>query len=36
MLVAAFAGVDLCEKAYKTAIEEKYRLFAYGDAMLIL
>jgi S-adenosylmethionine:tRNA ribosyltransferase-isomerase len=36
MLVAAFAGVDLCEKAYKTAIEENYRLFAYGDAMLIL
>jgi S-adenosylmethionine:tRNA ribosyltransferase-isomerase len=36
MLVSAFAGVELCEKAYKTAIEEKYRLFAYGDAMLIL
>ncbi|MDH7515227.1 MAG: tRNA preQ1(34) S-adenosylmethionine ribosyltransferase-isomerase QueA [Bacteroidota bacterium] len=36
MLVAAFAGYDLAMKAYKKAIKEKYRLFSYGDAMLIL
>ncbi len=33
---AAFAGYDLMMKAYETAIEEKYRFFVYGDAMLIL
>jgi len=36
MLVAAFAGYDLIMKAYKIAVEEKYRFFSYGDAMLIL
>jgi S-adenosylmethionine:tRNA ribosyltransferase-isomerase len=36
MMVSAFAGTNLCEKAYEEAIKEKYRLFAYGDAMLIL
>jgi len=36
MLVAAFCGYDLMMKAYKQAIEKKYRLFSYGDAMLIL
>lgn len=36
MMVAAFAGYDLCMEAYKTAIKEKYRFFTYGDAMLIL
>ncbi len=36
MLVAAFADYDLMMKAYKKAIKEKYRLFSYGDAMLIL
>ncbi|MBL0911507.1 MAG: tRNA preQ1(34) S-adenosylmethionine ribosyltransferase-isomerase QueA [Bacteroidia bacterium] len=36
MQVAAFMGTDLCEKAYEEAIREKYRLFAYGDAMLII
>jgi len=36
MLVAAFGGYDLIMKAYKIAVEEKYRFFSYGDAMLIL
>ncbi len=35
MLVGAFAGVDLIKKAYQSAIDEKYRFFSYGDAMLI-
>jgi S-adenosylmethionine:tRNA ribosyltransferase-isomerase len=36
LLVSAFAGVDLMKRAYQTAIEERYRFFSYGDAMLIL
>lgn len=36
MLVSAFAGKDLIFKAYERAIEEKFRFFSYGDAMLII
>ena len=36
MLVSAFAGYDSTMNAYKTAVEEKYRFFSFGDAMLIL
>ena len=36
MLAAAFTGYPLLMKAYKEAIEEKYKFFSYGDAMLIL
>jgi S-adenosylmethionine:tRNA ribosyltransferase-isomerase len=36
MMVAAFAGYDFLMKAYKEAINEKYKFFTYGDAMLIL
>jgi S-adenosylmethionine:tRNA ribosyltransferase-isomerase len=36
MLVAAFAGYEFMMEAYQIAIEEKYRLFSFGDAMLIL
>ena len=36
MLVAAFAGYDFMMEAYQTAIDEKYRLFSFGDAMLIV
>jgi S-adenosylmethionine:tRNA ribosyltransferase-isomerase len=36
MLVAAFAGYDTMMKAYKRAIKDKYRMFSYGDAMLII
>ncbi|MFN6945511.1 MAG: tRNA preQ1(34) S-adenosylmethionine ribosyltransferase-isomerase QueA [Cytophagaceae bacterium] len=36
MLTAAFGGYDLVMKAYKAAVEEKYRFYSYGDCMLIL
>jgi S-adenosylmethionine:tRNA ribosyltransferase-isomerase len=36
MLVSAFAGHDLIRRAYQTAIEERYRFYSFGDAMLIL
>lgn len=35
MLVSAFAGYDNVINAYKTAVEEKYRFFSFGDAMFI-
>ncbi len=36
MLVSAFAGYECTMNAYKCAVEEKYRFFSFGDAMLIL
>jgi len=36
MLVSAFAGKELIFKAYREAIERRYRFFSYGDCMLIL
>ena len=36
MLVASFVGVDKAQELYKVAIENKYRFYSYGDAMLIL
>lgn len=36
MLVSAFAGYDEVMNAYKTAVNEKYRFFSFGDAMLIV
>ena len=35
MLVSAFAGQDHIINAYKTAVNEQYRFFSYGDAMFI-
>jgi S-adenosylmethionine:tRNA ribosyltransferase-isomerase len=35
MLVSAFAGKENVMKAYKEAIEKRYRFFSFGDAMLI-
>ncbi len=35
VLVSAFGGYELMRQAYALAIEEKYRFFSYGDAMLI-
>jgi len=34
-LVSAFAGTERVLSAYRTAVEEKYRFFSYGDAMLL-
>ncbi|MXW31996.1 MAG: tRNA preQ1(34) S-adenosylmethionine ribosyltransferase-isomerase QueA [Rhodothermaceae bacterium] len=36
MLTAAFTGYELLREAYEVAIKEKYRLFSFGDAMLII
>jgi S-adenosylmethionine:tRNA ribosyltransferase-isomerase len=36
VLVSAFTGIDLTKQAYQHAIENKYRFYSYGDAMLIL
>jgi S-adenosylmethionine:tRNA ribosyltransferase-isomerase len=36
LLVSAFAGKDFIFEAYRKAVEENYRFFSYGDAMLIL
>jgi len=36
MLVSAFAGYELMMEAYAKAVENKYRFFSYGDAMLII
>ncbi|QYS88342.1 tRNA preQ1(34) S-adenosylmethionine ribosyltransferase-isomerase QueA [Flavobacterium davisii] len=36
MMISAFCGHDLMMKAYKEAVEQKYRFYSYGDAMLIL
>ena len=35
MLVSAFSSTDIMQHAYQEAIEQKYRFFSYGDAMLI-
>lgn len=36
MLVSAFAGYENTMQAYKTAVEERYRFFSFGDSMLLL
>jgi S-adenosylmethionine:tRNA ribosyltransferase-isomerase len=35
-LVMAFAGVDEIRRLYALAIEQRYRFYSFGDAMLIL
>ena len=35
MLVSAFAGVDTIRRAYRAAIDNRYRFFSYGDAMFL-
>ncbi len=36
MLVSAFASKEQILHAYEVAVEEKYRFFSFGDAMLIV
>jgi S-adenosylmethionine:tRNA ribosyltransferase-isomerase len=36
MMVSAFAGKELLDRAYRQAIAERYRFYSFGDAMLIL
>jgi S-adenosylmethionine:tRNA ribosyltransferase-isomerase len=36
MLVSAFAGKNLLMKAYREAVDKRYRFYSYGDAMLII
>jgi len=36
VLVRTFGGDELMKRAYREAIEEEYRFYSYGDAMLIL
>lgn len=36
MLVSAFAGRERLLEAYRIAVEERYRFYSYGDAMLVL
>ena len=36
MLVSALAGVEMMRNAYAEAVEQRYRFYSYGDAMLIL
>jgi S-adenosylmethionine:tRNA ribosyltransferase-isomerase len=36
MLVSAFAGIQEIRHIYQHAIDNKYRFFSYGDAMIIL
>lgn len=36
VLVSTFAGTGFIREAYRTAVENRYRFFSYGDAMLIL
>ena len=36
LLVCAFAGRELIQKAYRIAIENRFRFYSYGDCMLIL
>jgi S-adenosylmethionine:tRNA ribosyltransferase-isomerase len=35
MLVSAFGGMDNVRRAYRHAIESRYRFYSYGDAMLL-
>ena len=35
VLVSAFAGIEQVRRAYSRAIEQRYRFYSYGDAMLV-
>jgi S-adenosylmethionine:tRNA ribosyltransferase-isomerase len=35
MLVSAFAGHEAIRSLYQHAVQQRYRFFSYGDAMLL-
>jgi S-adenosylmethionine:tRNA ribosyltransferase-isomerase len=35
-LVMAFVGVEETRRLYRLAIDERYRFYSFGDAMLLL
>ena len=35
-LVMAFAGVEETRRLYRIAVDERYRFYSFGDAMLVL
>ena len=35
-LVMAFAGAEETRRIYRLAVEERYRFYSFGDAMLVL
>ena len=35
-MVMSFGGIELVREAYRVAVEERYRFYSFGDAMLIL
>jgi len=35
-MIRTFGGDELMTRAYQEALEEKYRFYSYGDAMLII
>ena len=35
-LVMAFAGIEQTRRLYRLAIDERYRFYSFGDAMLVL
>jgi len=36
ILVSAFAGLDIIQKAYAEAVSQRYRFYSYGDCMFII
>jgi S-adenosylmethionine:tRNA ribosyltransferase-isomerase len=34
--VMSFGGTELVREAYRVAVEERYRFYSFGDAMLVL
>jgi S-adenosylmethionine:tRNA ribosyltransferase-isomerase len=35
-MVMSFGGTELVREAYRLAVEEQYRFYSFGDAMLVL
>lgn len=35
-MVMSFAGVELVREAYRVAVEQRYRFYSFGDAMLLV